>query len=180
MRAAMVFGRISVPVSTKHRSRRIKKESTRDPGRIVTWDASPEERAMLRELCPDVFGCALNSALWAGPHTDEVIGDITLGVIIEGDHYLFTGNGRRVGDLIPGTVYALLNKKLHGAFARDMKNPTPLVFITCEPKVAEEDWASFCIAIGKVLKVGNVTPETRAGSGLATAAGARQDCGGMP
>jgi hypothetical protein len=168
MRAAMVFGRIyDFPVS--ERARKIKKEATRDPGCIVTCDASPEERAMLREICPDVFGVTLNSTLWAGPHTDDVIGDITLGLIIEGDHYLFTGNGRRVGDLVPGTVYAILNKKTHGAFARDMKNPTPLVFISCEPRVAEEDWESFCLAMQKMFER---HPES-------AAAGARQDWEGV-
>jgi len=145
----MILGRISVPVSAKRRARRIREEAKRDPGHIITWNANFKEKAILSGLCHDVFGCTLNSALWAGPHTDPVVGDITLGVIIEGDHYLFTGNGRRVGDLVPDTVYALRNKKTHGAFARDMKNPTPLVFMTCEPKVAEEDWASFCLAISK-------------------------------
>jgi len=145
----MILGRISVPVSAKRRARRIREEAKRDQGQIIAWDANFEEMEILRGLCPDISECMLASTMWANPHTDEMIGDITLGVIIEGDHYLFTGNGRRVGDLVPGTVYALRNKKTHGAFARDMKNPTPLVFMTCEPKVAEEDWASFCLAISK-------------------------------
>jgi len=82
--------------------------------------------------------------MWLGPHRDEVVGDITLGIILSGDHYLFTGNGRRVGDLVPGTVYALLNKKLHGAYPKDRNNPKPLIFAACEPRVSAENWETFC------------------------------------
>jgi hypothetical protein len=92
--------------------------------------------------------------MWVGPHKDDVVGEITLGVILFGDHYLFTGNSRRVGDLTPGTVYALLNRRMHGAYAKDMKNPTPLIFAACEPNVPVGGWRKFCDKVSKKLSEG--------------------------
>lgn len=56
---------------------------------------------------------------WIGPHTDEVPFDYTVGLVIEGDHQLYTGSGRFVCDLKPGTAYWLNNKKMHGAMRID-------------------------------------------------------------
>lgn len=90
----------------------------------------------LIETIPSPFGdggqAQLYATRWIGPHTDEVPGDYTVGVILEGDHYLFTGSGRRVGELERGSVFFLNNKKLHGACARDKSrmNPrTTLLFV---------------------------------------------------
>lgn len=61
------------------------------------------------------------------PHTDEVLNDHTVGVIIEGDHTLFTGNGRPVANRLErGSVFVLNNKKLHGVKGGTKK----LVFAT--------------------------------------------------
>jgi hypothetical protein len=50
-------------------------------------------------------------------------------------------------------IYKLrVNKKVHGAFARDKHNPTPLVFVVCEPKVPAEEWGTFCNAIEKSIQ----------------------------
>jgi hypothetical protein len=127
----------------------------------------------LEETCVEVFKpCSLVSealeslyldapiynlyiSMWLGPHRDlDVVGDITLGIILSGDHYLFTGNGRRVGDLVPGTVYALLNKKLHGAYPKDRNNPKPLIFVACEPPVPAENWETFCADMDDKIKSG--------------------------
>ena len=74
---------------------------------------------------------AINSALYMtrsiGPHTDDVLGDYTLGLVLRGDHTLFTGNGRHVGRLERGSVYLLENKRLHGAHGESL-----LVFVACD------------------------------------------------
>jgi hypothetical protein len=151
MRAAKTFGCVDVPEIDPDYLEKIKKDGI--GGTISSWPITPAVSNSLDMIYPSAYDHGIHSTLWIGPHTDDsVVGDITLGIIIAGDHYLFTGNGRRVGELVPGTVFALKNKKLHGAFARDMKNPTPLVFATCEPEVAVEDWVSFCLAIDKVIQ----------------------------
>lgn len=66
-----------------------------------------------------------------GPHRDEdVLGDYTLGIVYRGGGILFTGNGRNVGVLNPGSLYFLNNKKLHGL----KKDPEqmPMVFATVD------------------------------------------------
>lgn len=64
----------------------------------------------------------------SGAHRDDVIGDVTIGAVLAGDHVLYTGNGREVGPLLPGTCFALCNKKLHGAKPRARNMKTKLVF----------------------------------------------------
>jgi len=144
MRSAAILGQANIP---KVRGLTHVKECARSLAGLVEI-CSPQ--------CVPLFDgeylCDLYATLWVGPHKDEVIGDVTLGIVIAGDHYLFTGNGRRVGDLVPGTVFALLNKRLHGAYARDMKKPKPLIFAACEPKVSAEDWRGFCADVVKNLK----------------------------
>lgn len=58
-----------------------------------------------------VFSCG--SALI---HTDTVIRDITIGVIMQGNHELYIGPSKRTRvPLVPGTVFMLNNKVMHGA-----------------------------------------------------------------
>jgi len=58
-----------------------------------------------------VFSCG--SALI---HTDTVIEDITIGVVMQGNHELYAGPRKRTRvPLVPGTVFLLNNKALHGA-----------------------------------------------------------------
>lgn len=65
---------------------------------------------------------------YAHPHTDEVVGDISIGLVISGDHEIYTGLGKRTRfALQPGVVYLLNNKRLHGA-SRVSQNGGPLVF----------------------------------------------------
>ncbi len=73
----------------------------------------------------------------SGAHRDDVLGDITLGAVLAGDHVLYTGRGREVGNLVPGTCFALCNKKLHGAKPRENKTKTKLVFATVDLTI---DW----------------------------------------
>ena len=65
-----------------------------------------------------------------GPHTDDVLGDYTVGVVHSGGGILFTNNGRNVGRLRPGNVFFLNNKKLHG-LKKDPEQP-PMVFATID------------------------------------------------
>jgi hypothetical protein len=154
MRAAKVFGCVDVPEVDPAYLENIKRDATKLDGFVERLILKPEARRSLEALCPDAFDYGLYATLWVDPHTDdEISGDVTLGIVIAGDHYLFTGNVRRVGDLVPGTVFALLNKKQHGAFPIDRNNPSPLVFAACEPNVAAEDWRSFCLSIEKAFKL---------------------------
>ncbi len=67
---------------------------------------------------------------YAHPHTDDLLGDITIGLVISGDHELYTGLNKRTRiALKPGTVYMLSNKKMHGA-SRASENSDRLVFAT--------------------------------------------------
>jgi len=148
MRSAVILGQVAVPEIKN--LQQIKELAMPLKGCVELCDldhAAFDLSPIIKEACP----CDLYATLWLGPHTDNIVGDVTVGVIIAGDHYLFTGNGRKVGDLVPGTVYALLNKKMHGAYARDMKNPTPLIFAACEPNVPAEDWREFCAKASKHL-----------------------------
>jgi len=72
---------------------------------------------------PVLYGCTS-----IGPHNDEVIGDYTVGFVIDGSGMLFTGNGRNVGMLQEGNVYLLENKKLHGL----KECNGPMVFATID------------------------------------------------
>jgi len=78
----------------------------------------------LRLVSPDL--CGLHSCLWVGPHTDSVIGDITVGLVLQGNHYLFVDDGVEIGNLRPGSLFVLNNKTMHWAFCRDGQEP--LVF----------------------------------------------------
>ncbi len=51
----------------------------------------------------------------AAPHKDEACQNHTFGVVLRGNHQLFTGNYRPVGDLMAGSCYLLDNQKTHGA-----------------------------------------------------------------
>lgn len=51
----------------------------------------------------------------AMPHKDDAFDDYTFGVVLRGNHQLFTGNYRPVGGLTAGSCYLLNNKKVHGA-----------------------------------------------------------------
>ena len=145
MRNAKIFGRVYVPVVDKDYLDRIIDEGKNLHNRVAYFVMSEKTRRALEYLYPNAYDFGLYATGWVGQHTDDgVTGDITFGIVIVGDHYLFTGNGRRVGDLVPGTVFALLNKKQHGAFPRGRKNPSPLVFAACEPCIAAEDWYLFC------------------------------------
>jgi hypothetical protein len=152
VRNAKIFGRVGVPVVDQDYLEKVIYEVGNLHNCVKYFDMSEETRRPLESLYPNAYDFGLYATEWMGPHTDDgVTGDITLGIVIVGDHYLFTGNGRKVGDLVPGTMFALLNKKQHGAFQNDKKNTTPLVFIACEPDIAAEDWALFC----RLLERGN-------------------------
>jgi hypothetical protein len=153
MRSAITFGAVDVPEIDADELQVIQRELPYLKGCIDAWCIKPKTQQALEELWPDAFDHSLCATMWMGPHIDEnVIGDITLGIIISGDHYLFTGNGRRVGDLVPGTVFALCNKKTHGAYARSKSNRIPLVFATCEPKVDVRDWPTFCASVEQKIR----------------------------
>jgi len=145
MRSAAILGHVAVPKIEN--LPRIKEFAVPLSGCVEACGFD-----ILIPIFDDAYHFDLYATLWVGPHTDNIVGDITLGVVIEGDHYLFTGNGRKVGDLAPGTVFALLNKKLHGAYANDMKNPKPLIFAACEPRVPAEDWRGFCSKVSMNLQ----------------------------
>ncbi len=77
---------------------------------------SPEINAIMREFT------GFEKARWnvfitenAAPHKDETCENHTFGIILKGNHQLFTGNYRPVGDLIAGSCYLLNNQKMHGA-----------------------------------------------------------------
>jgi len=123
-----------------------------DDGIIDVLDIDDWSMDILSSLVPDALGHSLYATMWVGPHKDGVIGDITLGVVITGDHYLFTEDNERVGHLGPGTIYALLNKEIHGALPEDRNNPVPLIFAACEPEVPKEEWEQFCLSVEKKLK----------------------------
>jgi hypothetical protein len=145
MRNATILGRVDVPVVDHDYLEKIIDEGKNLHGLVKYFSISIEARLPLKSLYPNAYGFGLYATGWVGPHTDDgVTGDITLGIVIVGNHYLFTGNGRRVGDLVPGTVFALLNKKQHGAFQKYKNDTTPLVFAACEPDLAAEDWYLFC------------------------------------
>ena len=73
-------------------------------------------------------GVGVWSCDYAHPHKDDMVGDITIGLVISGDHELYTGLNKRTRfALKPGTVYMLSNKKMHGA-SRASENSERLVF----------------------------------------------------
>lgn len=73
-----------------------------------------------------IFSCGA-----AYPHVDEgIVGDFTLGVVLEGAHVLYQGATKRNKiNLGTGDVFLLNNKKVHGADCLN-KPYTPLVFAT--------------------------------------------------
>jgi hypothetical protein len=97
-----------------------------------------------REVSPHHYG--FHSCAWVGPHTDSTIGDVTIGLVLCGNHYLFVEDGHKVGDLLPGTLFALNNKTLHGAFCREghsEEQAAPLVFTTVDLVCEWEAAAAF-------------------------------------
>lgn len=73
------------------------------------------------------------SCMFAPPHRDSTIHNYTAGLVLRGNHYLFTGHGRKVCDLKPGTVYLLNNKRMHGAYPNPGNDAhDPLVFIALD------------------------------------------------
>ena len=107
-----------------------------EPGYVLQLDGPevcPEMERLRSDLKPFVLkdsGIRWNCCESVDPHRDEVFGDYTLGVVYRGGGVLFTGNGRNVGVLRPGSVYFLNNKKLHGL----KKDPEqmPMVFATVD------------------------------------------------
>lgn len=103
-----------------------------------------EHEALLRKIFftkapKKVFSFYSFATRWVGPHVDEeVVGDYTVGLVLRGNHVLFTGNGRAVCKLEPGTVFLLNNKKLHGAKPAEKNLAEPLLFVTAD-FVAESD-----------------------------------------
>jgi hypothetical protein len=90
------------------------------------------------------------SDVWFGPHKDYVIGEVTIGLVLLGDHYLFVDDGDKIGDLLPGTMFAINNKNLHGAFCRENKEE-PLVFLTLDLVCDWEEARSSLISIADDL-----------------------------
>jgi len=148
MKTAKIFGRIDVPEVNPDWLGGV--EWLEEVAEPITL--RPEVHQLLEDLWPNTISRGLFATKWIGPHKEEgVVGDVTLGVVLAGDHYLITGNRRRVGDLVPGAVFALCNKELHGYLSRDKKNPTPLVLALSEPDVAAEEFDDFCSALEKRL-----------------------------
>lgn len=79
--------------------------------------------ALHRNRAFDVYSCG-----YAVPHTDDSVGDISIGLVISGNHQLYTGVNKRTRvRLEPGSVFLLNNKKLHGADCLSVQIE-PLVF----------------------------------------------------
>ena len=153
LRTAKILGRIDLPKIDQDYLDQIIEEGTNLHNYIKSYVIEPEIRNLLESLCQNVYDFGFYATTWIGPHIDEgVIGDISLGIIITGDHFLFTGNGRRIGDLVPGTVFTLMNKKTHGALQKDKNSRIPLIFAVCEPYIAIEEWKYFCYDLEKKLK----------------------------
>lgn len=99
-------------------------------------DLGPAQEAILGRMFgrrpAKVLGPDIYATLYAAPHVDETFYDYTVGVVLAGDHVLYTGRGHPVCDLEPGVIYLLNNKRMHGAKPRDKRHPTPLVFITAD------------------------------------------------
>ncbi len=63
-------------------------------------------------------------------HTDNLVDNVTIKIILQGNHVLCTGNGRFISELFPGTVYLLDNKKHHGTKPRSRHSLEPLIFLS--------------------------------------------------
>jgi hypothetical protein len=151
MSTAKVLGQVPLPQIDPNLLEQLRKKAKFDG--IAAKPATREIVKLLGDLFPDAYDIGLYSTLGVSPHTDDAaVGEITLGVVIEGNHYLFVEDDEQeVGELVPGTVFALQNKKIHGAYARDKENPTPLVFVACDPNLMAKNWRSFCNKIGKAI-----------------------------
>jgi hypothetical protein len=151
MSTAKVLGHVPLPQIDPDLLEQLRKKARFDE--IAAKPATRELVKLLETLCSDVYDLGLYSTLGVSPHTDDATAsDITMGIIIEGDHYLFVEGEEKVGDLVPGAVFVLQNKKIHGAYARDKENPTPLVFIACDPNLEDKKWRSFCKKINKAIE----------------------------
>ncbi len=79
--------------------------------------------ALQRDRAFDVYSCG-----YAYPHTDDAIGDISIGLVVSGNHMLYTGLNKRTRvHLETGSVFLLNNKKVHGADCLSVQIE-PLVF----------------------------------------------------
>lgn len=83
-----------------------------------------------------IGGWKVYATRWVGPHTDSVGADYTLGIVLEGNHTLFTGTGRTVGRLSRGSVYWLKNTSLHGA--RSNGTESTLIFAAIDYSAASD------------------------------------------
>jgi len=90
-------------------------------------------------------GFSVYAAQWAKPHIDqELPNNVTFGIVLRGDHVLTTGIGSVVGDLLPGTVYVLNNKKHHGAKKRTPQTTEPLIVATSDLNIPYTFPEIFC------------------------------------
>lgn len=138
--SAMILGRAPLPIDPLSISSVAEAALKAPPGAVDSFEDEDavlafghffEPFAHLSSRFVSTASYGLHSCAWVGPHEDATIGDLTIGLVLHGSHYLFVDDGVKVGDLLPGTLYALNNKTLHGAFCREGQE-TPLVFLTLD------------------------------------------------
>jgi hypothetical protein len=95
---------------------------------------------VILQLHPESYNAGLYASLGVSEHTDDSVPfDITLGVVLSGDHVLYEKDWKRVGNLADGSVFVLNNKMPHAAYARNNTPGKPLVFIACDLNVDDFD-----------------------------------------
>ena len=106
--------------------------------------------AVIRGLHEQTYMAGLYATLGVSEHTDDSAPcDITLGVVLSGDHVLCGEGGVPLGHLVDGSVFILKNKLPHAAYPSDRDTEKPLVFIACDLDV--DDFDVVCAEIHKKL-----------------------------
>jgi hypothetical protein len=136
---AIVFDvELSLPIVDPKVLSRLMKEAKADD--IVPAPISLSLLNVMLRLHPESYNAGLYATLGVNEHTDDSVPlDITLGVVLHGDHVLFGANEEHVGNLVDGSVFILNNKKPHAAYPRDFNDIKPLVFIACDLDVDDFD-----------------------------------------
>lgn len=88
----------------------------------------------------------------AEPHQDSALYDYTIGFVITGNHHLFTGRNKLVGDLTAGTCYLLENRKTHGAKPRETASPDDLLLFATQDFYANDIYDAYDKIITKLNK----------------------------
>jgi hypothetical protein len=112
---------------------------------VASTQIPQELNLVLSSLHPEFYNAGLYATLGVCEHTDDSAPcDITLGVVLSGDHVLYEEGGRQVGELVEGSIFILHNKRPHAAHARNVNNVKSLVFIACDLNVKDEDFDTVC------------------------------------